>query len=252
VHHSLSIQKLPPPLPRYLHSQQLHSTLFIASAFLLATAKGDYVISSYYFNKDTCTAKDATQTYTMVGTIGTGCLQQGSAWLKYSCNGNATQYAVYNNKDCTGTPYNNTMGPATCEARTNDFESSTCVAGTFKASVPVASASRYSDDKCTTPLTLGYYSSLSTIYPLDKCSQVDATTSQMYKCINGNPTLVNYKGLKCTGDANSATFTGGKCDSVGSGQYMKWDSCVSSGASSTSVTFLAFGLLVLATFSSAM
>ena len=237
--------------------QQLQSTLFIASAFLLATVKGDYVLSSYYYSKDICTAADATPKYATIATaVTSACASLGTnVWGKAACNANGgVDVSVYTNKDCTGTPSVSKNDATTCATQTfgTDIQSQTCVTGTFKAPMPIASSSMYTDDKCTTPYAAGYSASIVTVYPLDKCSQVDATTSQMYKCVGGSPTLVAYKGLKCTGDANSVTFPGGKCVSAGSGQYMKWEACASSGAASTSVTFLALGLLVLATFSSAM
>lgn len=178
-------------------------------------------------------------------------------WAKGACNANGgLDVSVYNNNACTGTPSVSKIDATTCATQTfsSEIQSQSCVTGTFKAPMPIASSSMYTDDKCTTPYATGYAASTLTVYPLDKCSQVDATTSQVYKCVGGNPTLVGYKGLKCTGDANSVSFPGGKCVSAGGNPplYMKWDSCASSGAASTSVTFLALGLLVLATFSSAM
>jgi hypothetical protein len=214
------------------------------------------VLSSYYYSKDICTASDATPTYATIATAGTSCVSLGvNSWGKAACNSaGGVDVSVYTNKDCTGTPSVSKNDASTCATtQGSGIQSQTCVTGTFKAPMPIASSSTYTDDKCTTPSASGYVASFVTVYPLDKCAQVDASTSQIYKCVSGSPTLIGYKGLKCTGEtAGTVTFPAGKCVTAGSGMYMKWDSCASSGAASTSVTFLAFGLLVLATFSSAM
>jgi hypothetical protein len=215
-------------------------------------------METQFFDTTVCKASDAVPTSVTISTIDPKCVAVSQSSVKIACNTNGNGSMIMSSypgsTTCTGTPFVALTNPDTCTDQSGvSAFSKSCGTGTFKAPVPIASYSQYTDDKCTVLYPTGQYSSIMNAWPLDQCAQTSATASTMYKCVGGSPNIIIYKNNKCTGESTTVAVKAGVCVSNGGGQYLKYDACTSSsGASSTSITILSFVLLVLATFSSTM
>ena len=184
----------------------------------------------------------------------------GGLYGRAGCKSNGDMiYAIFTSSTCADSSfsYNSTyLAYSPCSSMSGSsglFTGKKCYPGSFSTKIPVAIQQGFSDDKCAQANGLIKASKQSTLYPLDTC--VDSGTSSMkYSCSGGKPTATVYGANKCSGASQSQPFpTDCTANSAGSGGgSFKWATCASSGAASTSVTFLALGLLVFATFSSAM
>lgn len=238
----------------------------IVTAACIAVVKADYFIQGIYDSKATCDA-EGIPTQAILDVIDSSLCASigGGMYNRAGCKSNGDSVlAIFSGNTCADSTFlYNTTGSLlykTCEVLSGSpgmFTAQKCYSGPFTTKIPVAIQQSFSDDKCTEangPISKAY--KRSTLYPLNTCFD-SGTSSSKYTCSGGKPSATVYGATKCTGSSLSQPFptdcTANPASS-GGGSY-RWASsptCVSSGAASTSVTFLALGLLVLATFSSAM
>jgi hypothetical protein len=232
----------------------------VITAACLAVAKADYWIQGIYSDKATCDS-EGVPTQAILNVIDTSICADigGGSFGRSGCKSNGDLImAIFSASTCADSSftYNSTLqsySPCSSMSGGSMFTAKKCYPGTFATKIPVATQQSFSDDKCAVPTGFIKAAKLSTLYPLDTC--IDSGSSSMkYSCSGGKPTATVYGANKCTGASQSQPFpTDCTANSAGSGGgSFKWAACASSGAASTSVTFLALGLLVLATFSSAM
>jgi hypothetical protein len=139
---------------------------------------------------------------------------------------------------------------------TNSFYSgSKCFPGKFTPPAPMIFQYQFTDASCTMPQMVATPTVQSIVYPIGVCIDQGPSQSVKITCSGGKPTTTTYGATKCTGASTATESFSTDCTKdkgTGPASYSRYAPCVSSGAASTSVTFLALGLLVLATFSSAM
>lgn len=254
-------------LSRIPHPSTTQSVLsIIVTAACIAVVKADYFIQGIYDSKATCDAEGIpTQAFldvidsSLCASIGSG--GSGGSYSRAVCKSNGDLVlAIFSGNTCADSTFQyNTTLPSylykPCEAYAGGlFTAQKCYSGPFTTKIPVAIQQSFSDDKCTEAVGANKAFKRSTLIPLNTCSD-QSTSSTKYTCSGGKPTATLYGATKCTGSSQSQPLPT-DCTANGQGQTgsYRWASspACASGAASTSVTFLALGLLVLATFSSAM
>jgi hypothetical protein len=221
----------------------------------------DYLFLGTYETQAACSAQTPLL-FANVDSFTSVCTVESSNSYRLACaaNGDAVKMS-YSGTTCSTTPSNTTFQQyMACVSFAPFFAFRKCLPGTFKPTTPMVSYQQFSDAQCTKPTTSFLPpAQQSGFQPLGYCVEL-GTTSGKISCSGGKTTLMNYNQGKCSGTINATeSFSTTDCtkqsDSGSSypATYIRYAPCESSsGAASTSVTFLAFGLLVLATFSSAM
>jgi len=216
----------------------------------------DYFVQATFETNAACVAETpAFSAY--VTSFTSACTVENSNSYRLACaaNGDAVKMS-YTGTTCSTTPSNSTGIPyMACAASGPFFNGGKCITGTFKPPVPMVAFQQFSDAQCNTPIrALPSPAQSSNLYTIGACVDLGATSAKV-TCSGTKPTILHYNQGKCSGTLNRTESYSTDCvkDINNPANYVRYAPCESSsGAASTSVTFLALGLLVLATFSSAM
>jgi hypothetical protein len=223
----------------------------------VAVVKGDYTAEKVYKDATTCKAEGA-NTNTWVNTLNPGCISSGNAYVKYLCTGSKLQYQQYTSSTCgttTGQIQDADLSYISCD-KTNSTIS--CTAGNFAPPAGTIYAQIFTTSQCDVPAGGGYTSQYGLLASDKSCvPDYSTSTSARVSCSAGTSNFESYAGTTCSGSTTAvATAKSGVCTQILVGGQVRNIRALctssSSGAASTSVTFLALGLLVFATFSSAM
>ncbi len=223
----------------------------------MAVVKGDYSAEKVYKDASTCKAGGAVAN-TWVNSVNPGCYSSSNAFFKYFCTGSKLQYQQYTSSTCgtaTGQIQDVEYSSISCDKSNSTIS---CTAGNFAPPAGTIYAQIFTTSQCDVPAGNGYISQYG-ILASDKSCVPDygTSTSIRVSCSAGTSNFESYAGTTCSGSTTAvATAKSGVCTQVLVGGQVSNIRALctssSSGAASTSVTFLALGLLVLATFSSTM
>ena len=186
------------------------------------------------------------------------CTVDNANSYRLACNANGDIVRMlYTGQTCS--TFNTNTTPASagssyspCTLTGSFYSGSKCFPGKFTPPAPMIFQSQFTDASCTMPQMVATPTVQSIIYPIGVCIDQGPSQSVKFTCSGGKPTMTTYGATKCTGATATESYSTDCTKDKSGTSYSRYAPCVSSGAASTSVTFLALGLLVLATLSSAM
>ena len=215
-------------------------------------ANADYTMRKSYTSVADCKAGGPTQT--QIGTISTNCVtaqgQGGVQYLKYFCTGSKYQYQAYTDNTCatktSQAPQDDPTNAITCDANMATFS---CNAGSWTPPGGTINMDIFTSNTCATPFSSGA-TAYSYNIPDNSCLP-DGKNSVLFKCSSGTTVSKFFNGsTTCASGSSPAVDAPANTCSVIPLQNLNVKATCTSGASTTSVAFLAVITLVLATLTS--